>query len=304
VKRACARIDQRKPPGYVLATMRAKTQVVLLGTGTPAPDPARSGPATAIVANGTAYLVDFGPGVVRRAAQAHRDGMAAMAVTNLTRAFLTHLHSDHTAGYPDLILTPWVIGRSRPLQVYGPEGIRSMTDCILKAYAADIRIRTEGVEALDPAGGCVEVHEIEPGIVFTDSNVTVTAFRVRHGDWPQAFGYRFETPDRTIVISGDTSPYDGIIECYRGCDVLIHEVYTEASFAEVSHKWQEYRLKYHTSTRQLAEIANQVKPEILILTHRENPGGTGGFRPEEEYLDEITRLYSGRVVIGHDMDVY
>lgn len=282
----------------------SQTRVVLLGTGTPAPDPARSGPATAIVRNGAAYLVDFGPGVVRRAAQAHKDGIAAMAVTNLTRAFLTHLHSDHTAGYPDLILTPWVMGRDQPLQVHGPQGLRSMTDCILQAYAADIRIRTEGIEALDAAGARVEVHEVEPGLVYSDADVSVTAFRVRHGDCQHAFGYRFETPDRTIVISGDTSPYDGILDRYRGCDVLVHEVYTETSFAAVSPKWQQYRLAYHTSTRQLAAIAREIKPEILVITHRENPGDGGRMRAEEEYLDEIAQLYSGRVVIGHDMDVY
>ncbi len=282
----------------------SRTRVVLLGTGTPEPDPARSGPATAIVTNGAAYLVDFGPGVVRRAAQAHQEGIAAMAVTNLTRAFLTHLHSDHTAGYPDLILTPWVMGRNRPLQVHGPQGLRSMTDCILQAYAADIRIRTEGIEALDAAGARVEAHEVEPGLVYSDANVSVTAFHVRHGDWPHAFGYRFETPDRTIVISGDTSPYAGILDRYRGCDVLVHEVYTQASFAAVSPKWQRYRLEYHTSTRQLAEIANDIRPELLVITHRENPGGAGRTPPEEEYLDEIARFYSGRVVIAHDMDVY
>ena len=284
--------------------MPSRTRVVLLGTGTPAPDPARSGPATAIVTNGAAYLVDFGPGVVRRAAQAHKDGITAMAVTNLTRAFLTHLHSDHTAGYPDLILTPWVMGRNQALQVHGPRGLRLMTDCILQAYAADIRIRTEGIEALDAAGARVEAHEVEPGLIYSDANVSVTAFGVRHGDWPQAFGYRFETPDRTIVISGDTSPYDGILDRYRGCEVLVHEVYTEASFAAVSPKWQRYRLEYHTSTRQLAEIANEIRPELLVLTHRENPGGAGRPPSEEEYLDEIARLYSGRVVIAHDMDVY
>jgi len=276
---------------------------VLLGTGTPAPDPARSGPATAIITNGAAYLVDFGPGVVRRAAQAHQNGITAMAVTNLTRAFLTHLHSDHTAGYADLILTPWVMGRNQ-LQVHGPRGLRSMTACILQAYAADIRVRTEGIEALDAAGPRVEAHEVEPGLIYSDAHVSVTAFHVRHGDWPQAFGYRFETPDRTIVISGDTSPYEGILDRYRGCDVLVHEVYTEASFAAVSPKWQRYRLEYHTSTRQLAEIAKEIRPELLVITHRENPGEAGRTPPEEEYLDEIARLYSGRVVIAHDMDVY
>jgi ribonuclease Z len=277
--------------------------VVLLGTGTPRPDPARSGPATAIIVNGAVYLVDFGPGVVRRAAEAHQRGVTAMAVTNLVKAFLTHLHSDHTVGYPDLIFTPWVVGRTRPLEVFGPEGIRSMTEYILKAYAADIRNRTEGAECLDPTGAWVQVHEVNPGVIYTDSNVAVTAIQARHGDWPQAFGYRFEASDRTIIISGDTSPYPGIVDRYRGANVLIHEVYTEASFATVSAKWQQYRLEYHTSTRQLAEIANEIRPELLILTHRENPGGIST-PPEEDYLNEVQRLYSGRVVIGRDLDVF
>ncbi|HZI87794.1 MAG TPA: MBL fold metallo-hydrolase, partial [Pyrinomonadaceae bacterium] len=109
-----------------------KTQIVLLGTGTPSPDPDRSGPATAIVVNGTPYLVDFGPGVVRRAAAAYQKGMKGLSVVNLRVAFLTHLHSDHTAGYPDLILSPWAVGRNQPLEVYGPKGLKEMTKYILK----------------------------------------------------------------------------------------------------------------------------------------------------------------------------
>ena len=109
-------------------------QIVLLGTGTPNADPARSGPSVAIVANGCPYLVDFGPGVVRRAAAACQAGIQGLAVERLNRAFLTHLHSDHTAGYPDLILTPWVLKRDEPLHAYGPAGLGEMTDHILAAY--------------------------------------------------------------------------------------------------------------------------------------------------------------------------
>ena len=105
------------------------TQVVLLGTGTPPADPDRSGPATAIVVNGTPYLVDMGAGVVRRAKSAVADrGINALEPTNLRVVFVTHLHSDHVVGYPDLILTPWVLGRRVPLEVYGPPGIKHMTD--------------------------------------------------------------------------------------------------------------------------------------------------------------------------------
>src|SRR6266436_4171248 len=105
------------------------TQIVMLGTGTPRPDPVRSGPATAIVVNGTPYLVDFGPGVVRRIAAAYDGGINAFgfAAARVRTAFLTHLHADHTAGYPDLILTPWILGRRQPLDVYGPKGLAAMT---------------------------------------------------------------------------------------------------------------------------------------------------------------------------------
>src|SRR5215211_1762959 len=122
---------------------QSKTQIVILGTGTPNADPDRSGPSVAIIVNDTPYIVDFGPGVVRRAAAAHRRGIKALAMPKLTRAFVTHLHSDHTVGYPDLIFTPWVLERETPLEVYGPRGLKAMTDHILKAYREDIRIRLD-----------------------------------------------------------------------------------------------------------------------------------------------------------------
>jgi ribonuclease Z len=112
----------------------SKTKIVLLGTGNPGPDPDRSGPATAIVVSGTAYLIDFGPGVVRRAAAAFLDkDIKELEPTKLRVAFVTHLHSDHTVGYPDLIFTPWTVGRRVPLEVYGPKGLRAMTEHLLEA---------------------------------------------------------------------------------------------------------------------------------------------------------------------------
>jgi ribonuclease BN (tRNA processing enzyme) len=206
------------------------TQVVLLGTGTPSPDPERSGPATAVVVNGTPYLIDFGPGVVRRIAAASQQGVAGLGVVNVRVAFLTHFHSDHTAGYADLILTPWSVGRSRPLEVYGPKGLKHMTDHLLKAYRDDIAIRRRDKQILgvpEQADGYkVQTDEITPGTVYKDPNVTVKAFLVHHGDVRQSFGYRIETADRTIVISGDAAPSQGVIDGCSGCDVLIHEAYS------------------------------------------------------------------------------
>jgi ribonuclease BN (tRNA processing enzyme) len=280
------------------------TRVVMLGTGTPRPDPSRSGPATAIVVNDTPYLVDFGPGVVRRAAAAYQKGVTAFGAggVGLATAFLTHLHSDHTMGYPDLIFTPWLMGRREPLAVYGPTGLKAMTANILKAWEVDLGVRTVGGHARPPCK--VDVHEITPGVTYQDRNVTVTAFPVHHGDDLDAFGFRFETPDRTIVLSGDTSPTQSLIDHCAGCDVLIHEAYPLASFDDIAPAWQEFRRTHHTSSKELADIANTVRPSLLVIYHHSNAGvGPLGVDCEDVLLEEMRQIYHGRVVVGRDLDI-
>jgi len=282
----------------------ARTQVVLLGTGNPGPSPDNSGPSTAIIVNGAAYLVDFGPGVVRRAAAAQRKGIAALDPVNIKHAFVTHLHSDHTVGYPDLIFTPWVIGRKEPLEVYGPPGIKSMTEHVLAAWADDIQIRSGPIERPISGGDGyrVNAHEIAPGVVFRDGNVTVSAFTVKHGEWgSRAFGYRFQTADRTIVLSGDTSPSESVVEQCNGCDVLIHEVYTETGYAKASPEWQRLRREYHTSSRQLAELATRARPGLLILYHKSYQFNLSN---EDDLMREMRAVYRGRFSIGHDLEVF
>jgi ribonuclease Z len=283
-----------------------RTQVVLLGTGNPGPTPERSGPATAVVVNGQPYLIDFGAGVVRRAAAAQQKGIAALNPINIRYAFLTHLHSDHTVGYPDLIFTPWVIGRKVPLEVYGPPGLKAMTDHVLAAWADDINIRNGPIEKDLPEHGTngyrVNTHEISPGVVYKDGNVTVTAFTVKHGEWgPRAFGYRFQTADRTIVISGDTSPSESVVEQCNACDILIHEVYTEAGYAKASPEWQRMRRAYHTSSRQLGELATRARPGLLILYHQSYQFTES---TEDDLMREMRAVYRGRFVSGHDLDVF
>src|SRR5215467_4792480 len=175
-------------PSQGAAGDTAAARVVLLGTGTPIADPRRSGPALAIVINGSSYLVDAGPGVVRRAnAAAIQDSIPALRAANLQRVFITHLHSDHTLGLPDLMLTPAVLHRQGPLTVYGPPGTRAMVANLLRAYREDIDLRIHGLERGDSAAYRIIVHEIAPGVVYRDSNVTVRAFRVPHGSWKYAF---------------------------------------------------------------------------------------------------------------------
>lgn len=291
----------------------SSTRLVLLGTGTPQPDPDRSGSATAVVVNGKAYLVDFGPGVVRRAAAARLDkGISELDPVNITTVFLTHLHSDHTAGYPDLILTPWAMGRNKPLEVYGPAGLQSMTDHILKAYREDIAIRRDGLENESPEGIKVNAHEVSAGIVYKDENVTVTAFPTKHGEWKSSFGYRFDTKDRSIVISGDTTPLEATVKACNGCDILLHEATTEKYLRNPmrpnsqGYGIKEYVAGYHTTTTQLAELAAKARPKLLVLYHN-----TITLRPNQRPLastpdDLLTEMqhYKGKIAIGRDLDIY
>jgi ribonuclease BN (tRNA processing enzyme) len=311
--------NAQEPKSQAPKESATRTKVVLLGTGTPVPDPDRSGPATAIVVGSSVYLVDFGPGVVRRAeAAVLARGITQLEPSNLKVAFVTHLHSDHTAGYSDLIFTGWTSGRSTPLEVYGPAGLNSMTEHILQAYRIDIETRTnpEGNQRAIAGGWKVNAHEIKPGVVYKDANVTVTAFVTKHA--MESYGYRFDTPDRRIVISGDTSPAEETIKACSGCDVLIHDAQTIDLYAKMPERLHSFVTKYHTTTVQLAALATQAKPKLLVVYHTVafRPGisppkflssitASGVSRSTEEILqEEIGTRYLGSFVVGHDLDVY
>jgi len=274
----------------------------MLGTGTPNPDPARSGPALAIVVNDTPYIVDFGPGVVRQAASLsprYGGSIKGLDVKLIKRAFLTHLHSDHTAGFADLILTPWVMGRDEPLQVYGPEGIVEMAENLLNAYKEDIEYRVNGSEGANKLGWQVDATAVQKGLIYEDENVSVEAFPVKHGTWTNAFGYRFTTPDRVIVVSGDTTPKSNLEEYTQDVDILVHQAYSAAGLENSPPAWQEYMRSNHTSAIELAELASQVNPELLVLYHVLFMGSN-----EDELISEIRQQFSGDVIIASDLDVY
>lgn len=269
-----------------------ESRVILLGTGNPNPDINRSGPCVAIIVDESVYIIDFGTGLVRRAVA------AGIEVTKLTRAFLTHLHSDHTIGFPDLIFTPGVAGRKFPLEVYGPKGLSDMTRHIMAAYEVDLNERVHGLEPAETSSYIVDIHEISEGHIYKDDFVKVEAFGVNHGSL-EAYGFKFVCPDRTIVISGDTSPSQNLIDAARGCDVLIHEVYSAIGLQSRPEEWQKYHSTVHTSSYELADIANEVKPRLLVMYHQLLWEQT-----EEDLLSEVTSRYSGEIVSSHDLEVY
>lgn len=275
-----------------------QTQIILLGTGMPYPDPNASGPATAVVVGKRVFLFDAGAGVVRRM------NAAGLPISGPEAVFITHLHSDHTLGYPDLILTSWIMRRVSPMLVYGPPGLQRMTQHLLAAYREDIRIRTEGLEREVAGGYRVKVHEIKSGVVYERNGVRVTAIRVPHGSWKEAYAYRIDTPDRSIVISGDTRPSEALVRAAGGVDVLVHEVYSPLHLAPENRPggkyWPQYMREFHTSDVELGTLASRAKPKLLILTHIIRFGSS-----DEDLLAGVRAGgFSGAVRVGRDLERY
>lgn len=281
-------------------------KLVILGTGTPNADPDRSGPGLAIIVDGKPYLVDAGPGIVRRAAAAERNGENALAPEKLDTAFLTHLHSDHTLGLPDLIYTPWVLERAAPLRLFGPPGTRKMAAHLQKAFAEDIDLRLNGSQPSTPEGWKTDVAEIKSGgRIFEEGALSVEAIPVPHGEWKHAYGYKFSAHGKTIVVSGDTAKSDAILDAARGADILVHEVISAEGLKTRAPEWQAYHHAYHTTTTELAEIAREAKPKLLVLYHQLYQGGHKATDGDVALIAEIRAAgFEGEIVSAKDLDVF
>lgn len=289
---------QRVFPGGPAFPPGDSTLVVTLGTGTPVPNPDRSGPATAVVVGRRVFLFDAGAGVMRRVAA------AGLPIDGVTAAFITHLHSDHTLGLPDLILTSWVMGRTAPMRLVGPPGLRRMADHFIAAWAEDTLVRVNGLERGRPGGYRTDVREVTGGVAFDSGGVRITAIPVPHGEWAHAFAYRIDTPTRRIVISGDTRYSEALERASSGVDVLVHEVYPETRIAPEARPggelWPRYLREVHTSDVELGRLAAAAKPGLLLLSHVLFMGAS-----EQDVIDGIRRGgFAGRVVMAKDLGRY
>ncbi len=280
----------------LLALDAGRTQVILLGSGTPFPDDRKVGSSLAVITGGTAYLVDIGPGAFLRTVEAARRGVAALA--SPTRLFFTHLHSDHVLDYADLLWGLWW-RREGQVTAYGPRGLRALTDGLQAAFAEDIRMRTEGRLPIVTRGYDAEVHEIDGSLTYEDERVRITGFPVCH-ESVEAYGYRFETADRVVVISGDTTYCDRVVEEARGVDLLFHEVFSERGLAARTADWQRYQRSAHASPAQVARVANEARPAMLVLYHQLYFGVA-----DDELVAEVRAAgYDGPLVSGQDLDVF
>lgn len=274
------------------------TAVVLLGTGMPRPNPKAASPATAIIYGKHVFLFDVGSCVERQLSAAN------LPIKGVTALFITHLHSDHTLGYPDLIFTSWVMGRTTAMPAYGPIGLKKMTNHLIEAYSEDIDVRINGLEHQTREGYKIDVHEIDEGIIYDSLGVKVTAIAVPHGNWKKSFAYRIDTPDKSILISGDTSYYEELVKHAKGIDILIHEVYAEKKVKPENRKggedWPKYMREFHTSDVELGRLASMINPKLLILTHIIRMGAS-----DEELLEGIRQGgFTGKTVVGYDLQKY
>ncbi len=273
--------------------------VTLLGTGTPNPRIERLGPSTLIEAGGKRLLFDAGRGTTIRLEQL---GIRSGSVTNV---FITHFHSDHTNGIPDLWLTGWLPpfgARATPLRIWGPTGVEELARGLELAYGADIRMRM-AEEGLPRAGTRLAATEVTPdAVVFSENGVVVTAFEVDHGEYLKpAFGYKVAFGGRSVVISGDTRYSTNLVQHARGADLIVHEVAMAPAEMLALLPIQKI-MSVHTSPAEAARVFREARPRLAVFTHFALPPNRAGpSATVEDVLAEARRSYDGRMELGEDL---
>ncbi|MEV0648967.1 MBL fold metallo-hydrolase [Phytomonospora sp. NPDC050363] len=277
------------------------TELILLGTGGgPSPKRTRSAPAQAVVVGGRTYVIDCGNGVGRQLR------LAGIGLHTIRAVAVTHHHSDHNADLGTLLHLSWCANLSTPVDVIGPKPLASMMDAFLAFAEVDIatRMADEGRPGLAPLIRTQEVDK--PGIVFEDERVRITAATVRHPPM-NAYAYRIDTDDRSIVISGDTAPCRSLVELARGADVLVHEVMMTSRIGAVlgaatnGRRLREHLIASHTDVGALGAIAAAAGVGTLVLSHFV-PGDAGiGDAEWAAGVDADGSGFEGRVVVGRDL---
>jgi len=289
----------------------------MLGTGNPLPYPHRSGTSIAVIVNEIPYLFDAGDGIWHAMGK-EMPYFGQSRIKGFTRSndaanklFITHLHSDHTLGVPGFILGGWTLGGKIAKNIYGPPGTAELVEGILKAYRRDIDYRIYSPTQKNDTGWRATAHEIsEEGLVYEDKHVKVYAYKACHGLWPFPISYRIETPDKVIAISGDTTAdCDGIRKAGKGADILMVEGITHAKPAEGKDVWPQSnpvipiaisKKIMHSSTKEIAALANELKPALLVTYHEQN------YTKNPNQLEVEIRQFGwhGEYVSSRDGDIY
>jgi len=270
-------------------------KVTLLGTGSPPPVMDRFGPSILVEAGGGKFLFDAGRGALQRLAQLR------VRWQDVDGLFLTHLHSDHVVGFPDLWLTGWLVGagRNRPLHVWGPRGTRKMMSHLEQAYEYDIRIRLYD-DRPAPDGVVILAEDIAEGVVHEKGGVKITAFEVDHTPIKPAFGYRIDHAGRSVVLSGDTRVSENLIRHAQGVDLLVHEVVSPETFQRAGAPPERAKsvVAHHVMPEQAGEVFSRTKPKLAVYSHIVLPTAT-----EQDLIPPTRKTYSGPLEVGEDLMV-
>lgn len=293
-----ARVETRDAPTALELTQ--PTQILVLGTGTPIPDAYRAGSSIAVIHKGQAYLFDVGAGAIRQATIArYKYDIPSLYPSQICCLFLTHLHSDHTMDFSELAHTLWW-RRSAGLQAWGPQGIDRIAAGLDQIISVDADFRINGIQPVaNPDGFRVAHQTIEPGVLLRKEDLSIEAFAVNHGDIDPAYGFKIVTDDLSLVISGDTAYSELIAEKASGVDFLFHEVISREGLEQNSPGFQRYHNSVHTTSDELARLANQAQPKTLVLYH-----GLFYGTDESTVLNEIKAEYDGEVVLANDLDIF
>jgi ribonuclease Z len=277
-----------------MVSLGQEVKVTLLGTGCPPPVIDRFGPSTLIEAGEKRFVIDAGRGATQRLRQLKVPWAGVQGV------LLTHLHSDHVVGFPDLWLTGWLTGaRTTPLRVWGPPGTKKMMSHLRQAYDFDIQIRMSDDKS-SRSGVELLTEEISEGVVYDEGGVKITAFEVDHSPVKPAFGYRVDYAGRSVALSGDTKFSENLIRHAKDVDVLIHEVGSAESLrrAGLPPDRAERVIGHHTTPEQAGEVFSRVAPKLAVYSHIADPSAT-----EEDLIPPTRKTYSGRLEIGEDLMV-
>ncbi|HEY7611382.1 MAG TPA: MBL fold metallo-hydrolase [Gemmatimonadales bacterium] len=288
------------PVAAAVGRRRTKTRLILLGTaGGPRPRKSRSASAQVIIANDKAYVVDCGDGVARQLV------LAGVPLATVRHVFLTHHHSDHNADYGNLFLLAWTAGLRSRVDAWGPPPLEHMTGLFFEMNATDIAARIED-ERRAPLATLVHPHDLSGGgLVMRDENLAVTSALVHHPPMDRAFAYRFDAADRSIVISGDTTRSDALVELARGADILVHEALLPEGMDRLvagvpnAPGLKRSIMSHHTTAEDAGRVAQAAGVKTLVLSHfvpAEDPAIT-----EQMWADAAKKWFRGRVVVGRDL---
>jgi len=285
---------------HVALGQKKSTRVVLLGTkgGPRVGEAGRSNPSTLIMINDVPYLVDCGYGVTKQLIT------TGVALDRLKYIFITHHHSDHNLEFGPLIYNTWITGLPAHIDAYGPPGLTTMAELFFNYQKFDIDTRIVDEGRTDPRK-LVTTHEIKPGVVLTNDDVKVSSCLVRHPPIKQAYAYRFDAKDRSVVISGDTAYAPELAEFAKGADVLVHEIMylpgIEALLKRLPNakRLREHLMAAHTLPEDVGKIAAQAGVKTLVLTHFV-PGDDASIT-DEQWAKGVKANFKGEIIVGKDL---